>query len=145
MATAFALLGSVEPPTTSGPHTTVIPEQILLGNLDGFTLLQKKELFLRNAYWYLKEGTLPPKPTTRTNKADFGAAFRKRVKRSGLALVWDGHKAVLIKQSDLRRVSWEDETFKRGRRNSSGRRALSRLSGKNPGQGARAVLVSAIV
>ena len=85
------------------------PEQAQ--NPQSFSPLQKKEVFLRDAFLFLREGTLPPNPRIGRAKARADAAFRSRVKLSKLEVVVDGGSEVLVKQPDFRRVLWAEERF----------------------------------
>ena len=104
--------GSVRPSSAKGPEGVGTPTEIELGNSSSFTLLQKKEWFLRNAFWFLKDGVVPPTSKTGPAKAKAEKRFRERVKSAKLTLVWDGNKEVLVKRQDLRRVLWADERFR---------------------------------
>src|SRR3569833_313807 len=75
------------------------------------TKQQKKEVILRDAFSFLRDGTLPPNSRVGRAKARANAKFRSRVKANKLELVIDGGAEVLVKQPDFRRVLWAEERF----------------------------------
>src|SRR3569623_1747528 len=83
------------------PGHVPVPEKL--------STLQKKEIFLRDAFIFLRDGELPTEGLTGRSEKEKSRVFRRRVEKAGLDLVFDGGKAVLVKNPDLRRVLWAEE------------------------------------
>lgn len=122
--TASNLVGSANPPAAAGVEGAGMPDKINLGASASFPRsinqsinqpMFQKELFLRDAFWLLKDGIIPPTQRSGQAQSDFGKRSRKLVKqtKSTPRYFWDGVREVLAKQPDFRRnFLRKDESFR---------------------------------